>query len=102
MQFTSLNFLIFFSIISALYFIIPQKFRWLWLLICSYYFYMSWSYKYTVLLVASTIITYLSGLLIQNANNIRNEKRALQLKKLWVILSFSSNLSILFLFEQIS
>ena len=90
MQFTSLYFFMFFLIISTLYFIIPHKFRWVWLLICSYYFYMSWNPKYALLLGTSTIITYLSGLLIQKANS---------LKKLWVIASFSSNLGILFLFK---
>ena len=99
MQFTSLNFLMFFLIISTLYFIIPHKFRWIWLLICSYYFYMVVNPKYALLIATSTIITYLSGLLIENANKISNKKRSNQLKKLWVILSFSSNLGILFLFK---
>lgn len=99
MQFTSFNFLMFFLIISTLYFIIPYKFRWFWLLISSYFFYMSTNPKYVILIATSTIITYLSGLLIENANKISNEKRAIKLKKFWVIASFSSNLGILFLFK---
>ena len=99
MQFTSLNFLMFFLIISTLYFIIPHKFRWVWLLICSYCFYMIVNPKYAILIATSTIITYLSGLLIENANKISNEKKSNKLKKLWVIASFSSNLGILFLFK---
>jgi alginate O-acetyltransferase complex protein AlgI len=90
MQFTSLTFLMFFLIISFLYFLIPNRFRWIWLLICSYYFYMSSNPEYALLIAASTVITYLSGMLIQKAND---------LKKLWVFLSFSSNIAILFLFK---
>ncbi|MFT5873946.1 MAG: alginate O-acetyltransferase complex protein AlgI, partial [Clostridium sp.] len=99
MQFTSLYFLIFFSITCILYFIIPHKLRWVWLLICSYAFYMSVNPKYALLIATSTIITYLSGLLIDNANKISDEKRSIKMKKLWVIASFSSNLGILFLFK---
>ena len=99
MQFTSLNFLIFFIIVCTLYFVIPHKFRWVWLLICSYYFYMSLNPKYAIVMATSTIITYLSGLLIENANKIHNKKKSTQLKKFWVIASISSNLGILFLFK---
>lgn len=99
MQFVSLVFLMFFLIVTTLYFIIPHKFRWIWLLICSYYFYMILNPKYALLIATSTIITYLSGLLIENANQITNEKKSTQLKNFWVFASFSSNLGILFLFK---
>ncbi|WP_298838115.1 MBOAT family O-acyltransferase [Clostridium sp.] len=55
--------------------------------------------KYEILIAASTIITYLSGLLIENANKISNEKKSIQLKKMWVFASFSINFGILFLFK---
>ena len=99
MQFTSLNFLIFFLGVSTIYFIIPHKIRWFWLLFCSYVFYMSADPKYAILIATSTIIVYLSGLLIESANKMSNKKRATQLKKFWVLISFSSNLGILFLFK---
>jgi len=99
MQFTSLNFLMFFLIVCTLYFIISFKFQWVWLLICSYFFYMIVNPKYAILIATSTLITYLSGLLIENANKLSNEKKSTRLKKLWVLASFSSNLGILFLFK---
>lgn len=99
MQFTSLNFLLFFLFLTTIYFIIPHKVRWFWLLICSYLFYMSDNPKYVIFIAISTIITYLSGLLIENANKISDEKRSTKIKKIWVIASFSSNLGILFLFK---
>lgn len=97
--FNSVDFFIFFPVITVLYFLIPKKIRWVWLLICSYYFYMCWNPKYAILLALSTIITYLSGILIEKANYIEDEKKLVIIKKLWVFISFTSNLSILFLFK---
>ena len=99
LSFTSVQFLIFFPIVTVLYFTITQKYRWIWLLITSYYFYMSWNPQYAVIMAVSTIITYLSGLLIDKANEISYERKSLQLKKLWVFLSFFINLLILFFFK---
>ena len=101
MEFTSMRFLLFFPVVAVLYFAIPQKFRWIWLLISSYYFYMSWSVKYTVLIAASTIITYLGGLFIEKANNISDKKRSVKLKKLYAFLSIAINLGVLFLFKYL-
>lgn len=99
MIFNSVDFLIFFPIVTFIYFIIPHRFRWFWLLISSYYFYMCWNPKYAILIAASIIITYLSGLLIDKANQIRDEKKSIGLKKLWVFMSFAINLGILFIFK---
>ena len=43
MLFNSIDFLIFFPIVTLLYFTLPKRVRWVWLLIASYYFYMSWN-----------------------------------------------------------
>lgn len=99
MIFNSVDFLIFFPIVTFIYFIIPHRFRWFWLLISSYYFYMCWNPRYAILIAASTIITYLSGILIDKANQIRDEKKSIGLKKLWVFMSFAINLGILFIFK---
>lgn len=64
MQFNSVDFMVFFPIVIAIYFIIPKKTRTIWLLIASYYFYMSWNVEYAILLGGSTVITYISGILI--------------------------------------
>lgn len=89
MIFNSIEFLIFFPIVVLLYFVIPKKIKPAWLLIASYYFYMSWSAKYAILILISTVITYLSGLLMSKVE-----------KKKWVVaLSFISNLGILFFFK---
>jgi D-alanyl-lipoteichoic acid acyltransferase DltB (MBOAT superfamily) len=53
---------------------------------------MSWNPKYALLIATSTIITFLSGLLIDRSKSSFR-------RKLWVGLSFSSNLAILFFFK---
>ena len=102
MLFNSLNFLIFFPIAALLYWVLPHKVRWVWLLIASYYFYMCWNASYALLLATSTLITYLSGLLIGKANRVKNEKKRVRLRKFWVFLSFTLNLGILFFFKYFS
>ena len=95
MLFNSLDFLIFFPVVTLLYFLIPHRFRYLWLLGASYYFYMCWNPKYALLMLTSTVITYASGLLIDHAD----KKADVRLKNIWVAISFVSNLAILFLFK---
>ncbi|MEG2176929.1 MAG: MBOAT family O-acyltransferase [Oscillibacter sp.] len=92
MLFNSLQFLLFFPIVTLLYFAIPHKVRWMWLLAASYYFYMCWNPKYAMLIGTSTVITYVTGLLIDRAKTVSH-------KKIWVGLSFGSNLLILFFFK---
>ena len=109
MLFNSLHFLIFFPIVLLIYFCIPQKVRYIWLLAASYYFYMCWNAKYVVLILFSTIITYLSGIAIEWVmQSDCEEKKALFYKKGIVFLSFALNLAVLvffkysnFLFENI-
>lgn len=95
MNFNSLEFLIFFPVVCLLYYYIPHRLRYIFLLICSYFFYMCWNPQYALLMLTSTAITYVSGLLLDGAEK-RKAKRS---KKLVVALSFLSNLSILFFFK---
>ncbi len=101
MLFNSLDFLIFFPIVIGIYYLIPQKIRMYWLLAASYYFYMCWNAKYVLLLLFSTTVTYVSGLLIEKcAGGAREEKRQRQ-KKLCVAASFFLNLSVPFVFKYL-
>ena len=92
MVFTSINYLLFFSITCLIYFLINKKFKTYWLLACSYYFYMCWNPKYALLMLLSTVVTYLSGLLINQSNNNK-------LKKACVAFSIIINIGILFVFK---
>ncbi len=100
MLFNSYEFLLFFPIVTLIYFLIPHKVRYIWLLIASYFFYMCWNAKYALILLFSTFVTYMSGLLIDKAEvKIQDEKKRKRYKKLFVALSFILNLSILFTFK---
>lgn len=92
MLFNSIDFLCFFPIVVLIYYIIPKKAKYIWLLVASYYFYMSWDAKYILLIMFSTIITYLSGILIEKAPGAGQ-------KKLVVAVSFLANLSVLGFFK---
>ena len=66
MLFNSIDFMLFFPIVTVIYFLIPDKIKYIWLLITSYYFYMCWNAKYALLILTSTVITYLSGIVIEH------------------------------------
>ena len=61
MVFHSIAFWEFFAVIFALYFFVPQKFKWLFLLLASYFFYGSWKKDYLLLLALPTLATYLAA-----------------------------------------
>ena len=82
MLFNSMNFLIFFPLVVLLYFVLPLKVRNYWLLVASYFFYMCWNPKYVLLLLASTGITYLSGIAMERIKqSARAEEKKTAAKK---------------------
>lgn len=99
MVFNSIQFMLFFPIVALIYFIMPNKIKYIWLLISSYYFYMCWNPKYILLIGTSTIITYLCSILIESSNKIQEGKKRNNLKKMWLALSIISNLGILVFFK---
>ena len=90
MLFNSMQFVLFFPAAVLGYFIIPYKWRNLWLLILSYFYYMCWRPEYALLLLLSTLVTYLSGMVI-------SRKKALA--KPAVALSVIINLGLLGFFK---
>ena len=91
MLFNSLAFLAFFPVVCLVYFLLPTvRTRNIWLLAASYYFYMSWQPLYALLLLTSTLITYLAAIGIS-----RSPKH----KKIWLVASVTGNLAILFFFK---
>lgn len=92
MLFNTIDFVIFLPIVIFLYFLIPYKYRWILLLAASYYFYMSWNVKYIFLIIISTIIDYVSALLMERLPNRRSRIPLL-------ILSLTTNLGLLFFFK---
>lgn len=95
MLFNSLAFLLFFPIVCVLYYCIPSAcLRWrnVFLLTASYYFYMNWEPAYALLLLTSTVVTYLSALGIDYFKDRRRQQICL-------VASIILNLTILFLFK---
>ena len=95
MVFNSQEFLVFFPVVVFIYFIIPKKARYIWLLVSSYYFYMSWNTEYALLIAFSTTATYLSGVLIGKFSAEGRKKGA----KWSVALCLIANLGILAVFK---
>ena len=102
MLFNSLEFLIFFPIVVLIYYLIPKKIRYIWLLISSYVFYMSWDATYGLLLLFTTLVTYLGGLKLSAINklDIEEEKKTKD-KKIYVAICIGMNIFILILFKYI-
>ncbi len=92
MLFNSLSFVIFLPIVVVLYFLLPQKYRWILLLAASYIFYMSWNVAYVGLIVASTLIDYYMGVLMER----RQDKKS---RRPFLIVSLCANLGLLFFFK---
>ena len=61
MQFNSIEFLVFFPIVVFIYYLLPNRVKYVGLLAASYFFYMCWNPKYVVLILTATVITYLCG-----------------------------------------
>lgn len=99
MLFNSYDFMIFFPVVVFIYFIIPKKTRYIWLLLASYYFYMSWNPSYALLIAISTFVTYLSGICLERVQNEQSEVLRAKKAKFILALSFIINLSILFFFK---
>lgn len=100
MLFNSLEFLVFFPVVLLIYYIIPDRIKYLWLLAASYYFYMCWNAKYAILILISTVITYVSGLLLEKVKHGNADEARKKRQKKWIVaLSFLSNMGILFYFK---
>jgi len=91
MIFNSLSFLIFFIVVTFLYYVVSFRWRWSLLLIASCIFYMAFIPQYILILAALITIDYFTGIGLEK---ITEKKR-----KYLLILSIISNLGILFSFK---
>ncbi|MBI1256035.1 MAG: MBOAT family protein [Chloroflexi bacterium] len=92
MTFTSPEFVLFFAVFVPIYFITPQRLRWIPLLIASYFFYAYGSGIYVVLIIATTLIDYTSARLMTSTTDSRR-------RKLLLAASLTANLGTLFVFK---
>lgn len=88
MSFLDFAFLAFFVIFFVIYYLLPQKYRYLAILVGSLIFYGKSNYKLAILLCIISCITYLSGLIIDRVRS-----------KIAYICLFSLNILILIVFK---
>lgn len=77
MLFNSLSFAVFIIVVFILYYLIPHKYRWVFLLAASYIFYMNLHVGYGILLFASTVLTYVLALKLEKASTGRSKRQCL-------------------------
>ncbi|AUD04930.1 MBOAT family O-acyltransferase [Spirosoma pollinicola] len=93
MLFNSLQFLLFFIVVTLSYFSLKWQGRWILLLIASCYFYMVFQPAYIVILFLTIVIDYIAGIWI--------EKSTGKTRRWLLILSLISNLGILAFFKYL-
>ncbi len=91
MLFNSLEFLIFFPVVTTLYFVLPHRYRWFLLLLASSIFYMAFVPVYIAILAITIIIDYAAGILIEDSAGGR--------RKTWLVISIISTCLVLFVFK---
>lgn len=91
MLFNSWQFLIFFPLVTVLYFAFPYRLRWFLLLVASCIFYMAFIPVYILILAFTIVIDYFAGLIIDAAEGRR--------RKIYLLISIVSNVGILAVFK---
>ena len=97
MLFNSVPYAIFLALVFVLHWLLPHRFRWIMLLIASYYFYMSWNPELVVLIALTTLVSYSSGLLIDHFRHAQGKKA--KLPKLFLILALVICFGVLFFYK---
>ena len=75
MLFNSINYFIFLFITIIIYFIVPEKYRKYILLLASYFFYAYSDFKNIIILILVTLISFISGLLLEKYKNKSTQKK---------------------------
>lgn len=91
MLFNSGHFLLFFPLVTLLYFFTPHRWRWALLLAASCYFYMVFRPIYILILIFTITVDYFAGLLIESS--------AGRVRKYWLIASILANTGALAIFK---
>ena len=97
MLFNSIDFLIFFPVVLLMYFVLPCRMRYIWLLAASYFFYMCWNPYYIVLILLSTIITYICGRAVESIRDRASLESGRQRKWMKLVIAVGIALNIVML-----
>lgn len=93
MLFNSLEFLVFLPITFALFWLFPNRYRWIPALAASYYFYMYWNPKLVFLILFTTVVSYVCGVMLEK------HKENAKAKKLIVAVTLTACLGVLLFFK---
>jgi alginate O-acetyltransferase complex protein AlgI len=93
MLFNSFQFLLFFPVVTIIYFLLAHRFRWQLLLLASSLFYMAFIPAYIVILGVTILIDYFAAILIESPGLSESRKKSV------LIISILSTCFVLFLFK---
>lgn len=91
MLFNSFEFLLFFPIVTVIYFLLPHRYRWFHLLIASCIFYCAFIPIYILILIFTIVIDYFAGIFIENSKGSR--------RHFFLVLSICANVGVLSYFK---
>lgn len=91
MLFNSFEFLIFFPVVTAIYFAVPLRARWVLLLAASSIFYMAFIPKYVLIIYGTIVVDYFAGRMIEGAQGPR--------RRTWLVASLVANIGALAVFK---
>src|SRR6478735_4316014 len=93
MLFVEFRFFWFFLAVFAVYWSLREnRSRKIWLLLCSYFFYACWNWKFLFLIMASSALDYFVGSMLARTENPRTRRG-------WLILSLTANLGTIAFFK---
>jgi alginate O-acetyltransferase complex protein AlgI len=92
MLFNSIEFAIFFPLVTAIFFLLSQRWRVHWLLAASCFFYMAFIPAYILILIVTILIDYFAGIYLERVEDPKKKKLLL-----WV--SILSTCTVLFIFK---
>ena len=91
MLFNSFEFVLFFPIVTILFYLLPSKYRWIHLLVASSVFYMFFIPQYILILLVTILIDYYAAIWI--------ERTTADKKKTYLVISIISTCLVLFVFK---
>src|SRR2546423_7482429 len=93
MLFVEFRFFWFFLAVFAVYWSLREnRSRKIWLLLCSYFFYACWNWKFLFLIMASSALDYLVGSMLARTDDPRKRRG-------WLIVSLTANLGTIAFFK---
>src|SRR5213595_3591825 len=93
MLFVEFSFFWFFLAVFAVYWSLREnRSRKIWLLLCSYFFYACWYWKFLFLIVASRALDYFVGTMLSRTDDPRKRRG-------WLIMSLCANLGTIAFFK---